>query len=56
MTLGEDSSLSELVPSSEVQSPVTTPEFHIYPYHTKFPEDPFTEGVIPPYNPPLTDP
>ena len=56
MTLEEELNLSELVPSAEEQSPLTNPDFHIASYHTEFPKDPFTEGVIPHYNPPLTNP
>ena len=56
MTQEEVSSLCKLVPSFDEQSPVTTHDFHIAPYHTKFLEDPFTEAVIPSCNPPLTDP
>ena len=50
------SSLDDLVPSLEEKSPMFTFDFHIDPYTMKLPEENFTERVVPPYNPPLTDP
>ena len=44
------------MPSTEEQSPLTNLDCHIASYHPEFPEDPFTEGVVPHYNPLLTDP
>ena len=55
LTLEEELNLGEPVPSMEEQSPLTNLDLHIASYHMKFPEDPFTEGVVPNYNPPLTD-
>ena len=55
-TIEEELNLGEPGPSTEEQSPLTNLDYHIDPYHPEFPEDPFTEGVVPHYNPPLTDP
>ena len=44
------------MPSMEEQSPLTNLDYHIASYHPEFLEDPFTEGVVPHYNPPLTNP
>ena len=56
LTLEERLNLGEPGPSTEEKSPLTNLDYHIDPYQPELPEDPFTEGIVPNYNPPLTDP
>ena len=56
LTIEEELNLGDPVPSTEEKSPLTNLDFHIASYQPEFLEDSFIEGVVPHYNPSLTDP
>lgn len=56
LKLEDFSSLDDLDSSSKEQSLVSNPVSYIASQDDILPEDPFIEGFVPPYHPPLTNP